>query len=331
MSSNLAFRRPAHFPQTLGEFRRLFTDDDACAAFLEHVKWPAGFVCQHCGQRSDPMRLSQRPELLHCSRCGGNVLTTAGSVMTGRVIPLSVWFLAAYLLANSLRDVGSQQLCQPLQGDHHEVLYQALALLRRRLRDTNCLPLGSTRSCGHVEVSATAVQYDAAGGCDRIFVAAAVEVMRDKSGDSSSPWSARCAGQLRLSTVPDLSAESVCSFLGANVDPNAVAFTNAGGSHKGDGGSGIGNSTVGAEFGANLEVVRLVLDSLECWCGDYADTAGLPSIRERLDEFAFRFNCGFDTFAIFRSLLGIECNSQVPLYREIALNEWKRSVVGASV
>lgn len=324
MLSNVALERSAHFPKTLGEFRQCFPDDGACAAFLEKMKWPAGFVCPHCGQRSDPIRLYQRPELLHCSRCGGNVLTTAGSVMTDRVIPLSIWFLSAYLLAFSLRDVGSHQLCLPLMQEHHEVLDRALALLRHRLQD-HSKPLGHANGCGHVEVAASTIQYDAANGCSSASVAAAVEVLRHEADHVPAPWNTHCAGRLRLGIVPNLGAEAVCSFLHANVDPAAAVFTKTGATHTGQ-----ARSEGGTSKGGEFEVVRIVLNSLECWCRDYIDLTGVPSFRERLDEFTFRFNRGFDTFSMFQSLLGIECHSPVPLYREIALNEWKRSAAGMS-
>jgi hypothetical protein len=39
------------FPASLPEFQRVFPDDAACAAYLEHLRWPAGFVCAHCGHQ----------------------------------------------------------------------------------------------------------------------------------------------------------------------------------------------------------------------------------------------------------------------------------------
>ncbi len=33
------------FPQSLPDFQRLFPDEAACAAYLEKLRWPDGFVC----------------------------------------------------------------------------------------------------------------------------------------------------------------------------------------------------------------------------------------------------------------------------------------------
>ncbi len=323
MSSNIAFQSTVRFPSSLVDFHRQFPDDEACAAFLEKLRWPKGFVCPRCGRRSEPMRLCQRPELLHCTQCGGNVSLTEGTMMSDRMIPLSLWFLASFLHANSLRDVGSHQLCGRLESGHHEAIYRALALLRRRMIGTSQTQIGGLRSCGHVEVAGASISYDSADGCGKACVAAAVEVLRGSSGGTSSQWNANCAGRMRLEIVPNISSETICAFAENVVHPDAAVFTLAGGDGRAIG-AGAGDGQM-----PSLDLVRLVLNSLECWCNDYTDVTGLPVIRDRISEFAFRFNRHFDTFAIFQSLLGIEAETPAPLYREISLNEWMRSAAGA--
>ena len=46
------------FPKSLRDFQRLFHDDDACARYLEGAKWPKGFVCPHCEEKGEPVRLA---------------------------------------------------------------------------------------------------------------------------------------------------------------------------------------------------------------------------------------------------------------------------------
>jgi hypothetical protein len=36
---------PRGFPTTLPEFQRVFPDPEACAAYLERLRWPDGFSC----------------------------------------------------------------------------------------------------------------------------------------------------------------------------------------------------------------------------------------------------------------------------------------------
>jgi hypothetical protein len=57
------------FPKSLPEFQKLFPDDAACAAWLETAKWPHGFVCPHCHEKGEPVRLATRPSVLACRKC----------------------------------------------------------------------------------------------------------------------------------------------------------------------------------------------------------------------------------------------------------------------
>ena len=49
------------FPHSLPEFRRLFPDDAACAAYLEKARWGDGFACPHCGTAGEPFHFENRP------------------------------------------------------------------------------------------------------------------------------------------------------------------------------------------------------------------------------------------------------------------------------
>ena len=57
------------FPGSLPEFQRLFPDDTACAAYLEAIRWRAGFVCGWCGEAREPYRFANRPQVLRCRKC----------------------------------------------------------------------------------------------------------------------------------------------------------------------------------------------------------------------------------------------------------------------
>ena len=57
------------FPTSLPEFQRAFPDDGACARYLEAMRWPNGFACQHCGLVSEPYRFPTRSSVVF--RCRG--------------------------------------------------------------------------------------------------------------------------------------------------------------------------------------------------------------------------------------------------------------------
>ena len=53
-----------------------FHDDSACAAYLEHLRWPDGFRCSACITRGDPWR--QTRGLLVCPACSHQTSVTDG-------------------------------------------------------------------------------------------------------------------------------------------------------------------------------------------------------------------------------------------------------------
>jgi hypothetical protein len=88
------------FPTSLPEFMRLFPDDAACAAYLEGIRWPGGFVCPWCRVAGLPYRFAKKPGVLRCRACKKDVGLTAGTVMERSHTPLSTWFWAAYLVSS---------------------------------------------------------------------------------------------------------------------------------------------------------------------------------------------------------------------------------------
>ena len=64
VSQDVLDRTDLPFPQSLPEFQRLFSDDAACAAYLERARWGDGFACPHCGIVGEPFRIATRPGVL---------------------------------------------------------------------------------------------------------------------------------------------------------------------------------------------------------------------------------------------------------------------------
>ncbi len=85
----------ANFPRSLPEFQRRFPDDAACAAYLAEARWPDGFICPACGH-DRAWRLKTKANTHECSQCHRQTSVTAGTVMHGSKLALSVWFWAAY-------------------------------------------------------------------------------------------------------------------------------------------------------------------------------------------------------------------------------------------
>ena len=82
------------FPRSLIEFQHGFPDERACAAYLADARWPDGFRCPDCGHGKG-WALSCKAFTRECAGCGKQTSVTAGTVMHGSKLPLTVWFWSA--------------------------------------------------------------------------------------------------------------------------------------------------------------------------------------------------------------------------------------------
>ena len=118
------------FPRSLPEFQRMFPDEAACAAYLEHARWSDGFMCPHCVVADEPRYISTRPGVLRCRHCRRDTSLTAGTVMERTHTPLSVWFWAAYLVASQTPGMSAVQFQRQLGLLRYETAFQILHKLR---------------------------------------------------------------------------------------------------------------------------------------------------------------------------------------------------------
>src|ERR1035437_3186100 len=78
------------FPKSLREFQTKFASEEACRAYLALCRWPDGFVCPRCGDRSVYELLEFRR--WQCVACRYQVSLTAGTVLHNTRTPLTAWF-----------------------------------------------------------------------------------------------------------------------------------------------------------------------------------------------------------------------------------------------
>ena len=88
----------ANFPTSLIDFQRRFPDEDACATWLFAARWPTGFRCPGCGAEKSWPHGGKR-FTYECASCGKQTSVTAGTILHGSKLPLTVWFWASYLMS----------------------------------------------------------------------------------------------------------------------------------------------------------------------------------------------------------------------------------------
>ena len=176
----------ADFPRSLIEFHRRFPDEEACAAWLATARWPDGFRCPGC-RHDKGWELAGKPFTWECAGCGRQTSVTAGTVMHGSKLALTVWFWAAYLMATHSNGISALQLLRQLGLGSYKTAWLLCAKLRRAMIAPDRNPLA-----GIVEIDETTIPYRtgedlvASGGGrsgnGKMLIAGAVEVADNRPG-----------------------------------------------------------------------------------------------------------------------------------------------------
>ena len=51
------------YPRTFQELEQWFRDEAACRDYIRRLRWPEGFICPHCGDRTDVFGHGGAPEM----------------------------------------------------------------------------------------------------------------------------------------------------------------------------------------------------------------------------------------------------------------------------
>ncbi len=286
------------FPRSLPEFQRRFPDEAACVEYLAAARWQNGFQCPACGG-AKAWRLSTKLFTWECADCGRQTSVTAGTMMHGSKLNLTVWFWAAYLMATHSNGISSTQLQMQLGIGSYKTAWLLCAKLRRAMVAPERNPL-----TGLVEVDETTIPFrtkgdPVAGGGGRsqagkMPVIAAVEII------GGGP------GRLRLAPIADYSAESIRAFVATNIACGATLRTDGWASYPGTPEVNHDPHVVG-NMAAHIVLpwTHRVFANLKRWALGVYHGLRRNHLQSYLDEFTFRFNRRRTRHAAFRSLLGI--------------------------
>lgn len=321
---------PRGFPTTLPEFQQAFRDDEACARYLEHLRWPKGFTCSKCRAVGEPYRFVKRTSVvLRCRGCHANVSLTATTVMKSSHTPLSVWFWGAYLVTTQTPGQSALQFQRQLGLSRYETAFQMLHKLRAGL----VRPERDTIADQHpVEVDETLVggrtQGEGRGVHHKATVVGAIEVRtRAPAADGKKTKRKVYAGRLRLRLVPGRGAKELTEFVQENVTKGAVVRTdgwtgyddlaNLGYAHEPWVLDGDPERTE-----AHLPMIHIAFSNLKTWLLGTHHGVSRHHLQAYLNEFVFRFNRRFYPMTAFNSALGLAAHSSAPTYETLYSGEW---------
>jgi len=276
-------RAGVDYPRDRLEFDAFFPDQASCVAYLERVRWPAGFVCPRCAWTGEPWRSSD--DLRVCRNCQRRTSVFAGTLFHRTRSPLRSWFLAAWEITSQKYGANALGLQRVLGLRSYQTAWAWLHKFRRAM-----VRPGRDRLDGIVEVDEAFIGGFEEGARGRqtetkAIVAIAVEILDE-----------RRFGRVRMSPVPDATAESLGQFVSDVVEPGATTIT--------DGWAGYTNlGALGYDHVVNNQSVlpypahvllpgpHRVTSLVKRWLlGTYQGGIAKVHLPYYLDEFTFRFN-----------------------------------------
>ncbi len=274
-------RAGVDYPRNLVEFVEFFPDDEACVAYLERLRWAAGFVCPEGHVAATAWRSERGLSL--CPTCRRQVSATAGTIFEG-ARKLRRWFLAAWEVTSQKYGASALGLKRSLGLGSYETAWAWLHKLRRAMVRPDRDQLS-----GDVEVDETYVGEEAPGVTGRRTINRAIVVI-------AVAMNAGDIGRIRLRQVPNVNATSLQGFIVDVVKPGSLIHT--------DGWQGYAN-IASKGFRHRVTVTRTssqpahipfpgvhrVASLLKRWClGTHQGGISKEHLDYYLDEFTFRFN-----------------------------------------
>jgi hypothetical protein len=240
---------------------------------------------------------------------------TAGTILHGAKLPLTIWFWAAYLMATHSNGIAAVQLYRQLRLGSYKSAWLICAKLRRAMVDPDRNPLA-----GRLEVDETTIAYrpkdqPIAGGQGRssqgkLAIVGAVEIL------------AGPPGRIRLAAIADYSAASLHHFLGPHAAPGATAKTDGWSGYPGAPDIAHEPHVIGA-MAAHVVLPwahRVFANFKRRALGVYHGLRP-KHLQSYLDEFVFRFNRRKTRHTGFRSLLAIGSRVQPVTYKMLIAPE----------
>lgn len=304
----------AEFPHSVIAFQQRFPDEAACAAYLAALRWPQGFVCPACGG-GKAWPLQTKAATRECAGCGRQTSVTAGTILHGSKLPLTVWFWAAYLMATHSNGISARQLQRQLGLGCYRSAWLLCGKLRRGMVAPGRNPLAGLVEVDETEIPCRSKHDPPSGGGGRshqgkMLVAGAVEI------EAGRP------GRIRLAALSDYSADSLHPFIACNLAPGATAKTDGWSAYPGAPGVTHDPHTIG-RMAAHVVLpwVHRIFANLKVWALGVYHGLRRKHLQTYLDEFVFRFNRRRTPHAAFRSLLGLATLHQPLTYNMLITPE----------
>ncbi len=139
---------------TLHNFLNRFPDNDACLDEIKRLRWGDNMICPKCERDTTFYKIKGRPKYA-CQFCGYHLSPLANTIFDKSTTPLTLWFYAIYLMAQTRSGISAKQLEREL-GVTYKTAWRMAKQIRLLLSDDEDI----NNLQGTVEVDETYVHPD---------------------------------------------------------------------------------------------------------------------------------------------------------------------------
>jgi transposase-like protein len=286
-------------PYTLKDFQRQYPDDATCLEWLRNYLYPEGIYCTKCEATTKHHRVKSRPSY-SCDHCGHHVHPTAGTIFHKSPTPLTTWFYAIYLMAQTRCGISAKQI-QRETGVTYKTAWRMFKQIRTMLDERESGQLGGGGK-GGVEMDET--YY---GGRGKSYPGRASAT--DKFAKTPVVGMVERKGRVRAFVAQDTKADTLIGLVREHIVPRSLVFTDDYAPYDGLGVRGFQHRRIrhsekiyvsGTTHTQTIEGFwALVKNGIR---GVY-HSVGKGYLQSYLNEYSFRYNRRFDEQPMFVSFL----------------------------
>ena len=284
---------------SMPEFFARFGGDAQCEQALATARWPAGFRCPCCGGSAHCMLHGNNRSLFQCNACRRQTSLIAGTVFQGTKLPLTVWFLAIYLISQAKTGLSALALKRQLG-----VSYPTAWLIQHKLMQAMATREERYVLEGHVQIDDAYLGGERTGGKvgrgseNKIPFVAAVSI-----NDEGHPV------RVKLTPVATFSTDAIEQWASSSLAPDSTVHSDGLACFRAVALAGCTHEpmVVGTRKPKDLpefQWINTVLGNLKTsLSGSYHGFSFQKYARRYLGAFAYRFNRRFDLRTLHQRLL----------------------------
>jgi transposase len=286
-------RKPNMLPFTLKDFQKQFPDDATCLEWLRNYLYPHGIFCETCGAVTKHHRVKSRPSY-SCDHCGHHVHPTADTIFHKSPTPLTTWFYAIYLMAQTRCGISAKQI-QRETGVTYKTAWRMFKQIRSMLGDEKSGPIGGFNR--KVEM-------------DETYYGGKSERKRGRGTDKTPVVGmVQRKGQVRAFVAADVKADTLNGLIKEHVLPKSVVFTDTFGSYNGLQARGYVHERINHSEkvyvvgNIHTNTIEGFWSLIKRGIGGVYHNVGRHYLQTYLNEYSFRYNRRFDVQPMFLSIL----------------------------